>query len=305
MAARSEGFSFAVGRRHSRERTESHRGSIAFTPDDNFPGGQAAAAPPVAPTPPPAPPAGAAARTDSPVVMPLPSSPHAPGSSVAIPPTRSISWRCGPCGYHLLAMDHNGQPLTFGVDAFGKPIPLQCPRCALEHIHWEQAVPFNAHGDFVNIKSSFSNHIARSSAAAISAAGGAGSRNSVAVTTAALGEVNTLPLLQRPTYAVGGGVDMSAAIVSAVPIPPVLQAIGTVTYKDDQVIHLTKRSTGPTVVPTAYFCGKCSRRMQRVDQFGKLVPLELDPYGQVVPLTCPGCKATHADWATKPFRIGE
>jgi hypothetical protein len=303
MAARTEGFSFSpVGRRHSRGTaggTDSHRASVAFTPNELM--GTVGSGPNVAPPPstqqqqqPP--------RTDSPVMVSVLSSGSLGGgasSSVSHPP-RSIAWRCGSCGYHLLAMDHNGQPLSFDTDAFGRLIPMQCPRCALEHTNWEQSVPFDSHGDYVNIKSSFSNQIVRPSALGRSPSmvGGA---------AAGAGEVNTLPLLQKPTYSVAGSGGSTSGAASSAPstaIPAILQAIGSVTYKDDEVVHLIQKKTTPAAAPLAYYCGRCSRRMQRVDQFGKLVPLELDPHGNVVPMTCPGCKQTHAEWVTKAFHAG-
>jgi hypothetical protein len=201
-------------------------------------------------------------------------------------------------------MDQNGLPLLFEPDAFGKPIPMQCPRCAVEHTNWEQSVPFDSHGDYVNIRSSFSNHVlSRNPAGAGGKDGGIhGESNNLALLSAPTTGPIAVASLNKTSSASGGG---SVVATSSPAIPAILQAIGSVTYRDDEVVTLVQKKivTGP--LPKAYYCGKCSRRMQRVDQFGVLVPLEMDPYGNVVPMTCPGCKQTHAEWDTKVFHVGK
>ena len=289
-----------VGRRHSsKDGGAGHRVSVAFTPSDQLPSSLLPTSAQATAAPPPPPPASNSQdhAPRSPVSSSFSAAPVGQASTASV--SRHIAWCCGSCGYHMLAMDHNGQPLVLASDAFGKPIPLQCPRCALEHTNWEQSVPFDKNGDYVNIRSAFSNHVIASSS------GGATTSTDVAAGgVAGIGkDQNALTLLQRPTTQAAASSKGSSAAVAVV-LPAILQSIGTVTYKDDQIINLAPKKAAQAAAPLAYYCGKCSRRMQRVDQFGKLVPLELDPYGKVVPMTCPGCKATHAEWQTKPFLVG-
>lgn len=50
----------------------------------------------------------------------------------------------------------------------------------------------------------------------------------------------------------------------------------------------------------AYHCGKCGRRLLRVDSAGRLVELGRDPAGDIVALDCPGCHERHTDWHILP-----
>jgi hypothetical protein len=69
---------------------------------------------------------------------------------------RDLSWKCGPCGYHVLAMDQSGRGLPLELGPAGKVLPLMCPRCRQEHTHWLPASPFDAFGDHANLPSALS-----------------------------------------------------------------------------------------------------------------------------------------------------
>lgn len=69
-----------------------------------------------------------------------------------------ISWKCGLCGYHVLAVDQFGKPLPLSCNAYGDCIPLRCPRCHLEHTSWEASTPFDRQGEHVNMRSTLASH---------------------------------------------------------------------------------------------------------------------------------------------------
>lgn len=77
-----------------------------------------------------------------------------------LPPTtaaeRDTSWKCGVCGYHLLSMDQSGRGLPLEPGPAGKILPLMCPRCRNEHVHWNPASPFDSFGDHANLPSALS-----------------------------------------------------------------------------------------------------------------------------------------------------
>jgi hypothetical protein len=52
---------------------------------------------------------------------------------------------------------------------------------------------------------------------------------------------------------------------------------------------------------SSYVCGKCGRRLLRMDPAGNMVPMETDPQGNVVPLECPGCNVEHTEWPIMPL----
>jgi hypothetical protein len=56
---------------------------------------------------------------------------------------------------------------------------------------------------------------------------------------------------------------------------------------------LTRKEDRPN---DTYACGRCGRRLLRIDANGHTVPLDVDTRGRLVPLECPGCHETHADW---------
>lgn len=69
-----------------------------------------------------------------------------------------ISWKCGLCAYHMLAVDQFGQPLPLACNAYGDCIPLRCPRCHLEHTSWVASSPFDRQGEHINLRSTLSSH---------------------------------------------------------------------------------------------------------------------------------------------------
>jgi hypothetical protein len=50
-----------------------------------------------------------------------------------------------------------------------------------------------------------------------------------------------------------------------------------------------------------YACGRCGRSLLRLDANGKVVQMDRDVYGNLAPLECPGCHATHGDWVLTPM----
>jgi hypothetical protein len=222
----------------------------------------------------------------------------------SIPPlgmeNRQIAWQCGSCHYCVLAMDNKGKTLPISMNAWGKPIPLQCPRCLVSHTNWAVTSPFDAYGDHVNVKGTFANsaqfrqHNAHFglpprvpspppqagsiSAAQLAPGGGASDAQRLSTST-------TSPPL-------------GATLLDN--LPPILASIGLVTYRGG-----VPRSTVALVPPqrkqrTAYFCGLCSRRLLRMDHNGDLVPLDTNAGGEILPLTCPGCGVSHGDWPIRP-----
>ncbi|EKG02191.1 hypothetical protein TCSYLVIO_006791 [Trypanosoma cruzi] len=188
-----------------------------------------------------------------------------------------ISWKCGMCGYHVLAMDQNGKPLPLSVSSFGQVLPMSCPRCQLEHTSWEQAVPFDEYGDHANIRSKLSNNYVR--------------------TASNVGGTDVEDFRSTATKrATGVGVESPE-------IPPILQEIGCWRQKEgggQRVAQNDPRFCGPRM---AYYCGKCGRKLLRIDPYGELVPMVRDKDGTVLPIVCPGCKVEHSQWDVKPFTV--
>ncbi|CUF95848.1 Hypothetical protein, putative [Bodo saltans] len=224
----------------------------------------------------------------------------------SIPPlgmeNRQIAWQCGTCKYCVLAMDNKGKTLPISMNAWGEPIPLQCPRCLVSHTNWSVTSPFDSYGDHVNVKGTFANslqfrqhnahyglpprapspppQLANTSCGAQSTSGG----NNDAQRLSTTGGSSRPPL--------------GATLLEN--LPPILANIGLVTYRGG-----VPRSTVAVVPPqrkqrTAYFCGLCSRRLLRMDHNGDLVPLDTNAGGEILPLTCPGCGVSHGDWPIRP-----
>ncbi|RNF26074.1 uncharacterized protein Tco025E_01703 [Trypanosoma conorhini] len=187
-----------------------------------------------------------------------------------------ISWKCGMCGYHVLAMDQEGRPLPLSVSSFGEVLPMTCPRCLLEHTSWEQAVPFDEYGDHANIRSKLSNNYARTTGNA-----GAEMRDVTPVhTTRATGVAGSSP-----------------------EIPPILQEIGRKLQQDAAGHMPMQPDPKPRGRRMAYYCRKCNRQLLRIDPYGELVPLARDKDGSVLPIVCPGCKVEHNEWDVRSFTV--
>ncbi|KAH9586229.1 hypothetical protein LSM04_001413 [Trypanosoma melophagium] len=190
---------------------------------------------------------------------------------------KKISWRCGMCGYHVLAMDQEGNPLPLSVSPFGEVVPMSCPRCLLEHTSWEQAVPFDQHGDHANIRSKLSNNYVR---------------------TTAKEKAEVVKDYHPPPTSSATGVH-----TDKVELPPILQEIGRWTYKDGVPKPTVPEVARPRGPRKAYYCGKCDRQLLRMDPYGELVPMVRDKDGVLLPIMCPGCKVEHNQWEVKPYKV--
>ncbi|KEG13610.1 hypothetical protein DQ04_00901120 [Trypanosoma grayi] len=200
------------------------------------------------------------------------------GNAVCVSPRKQtkISWKCGMCGYHVLAMDHEGKPLPLSVSSFGQVLPMSCPRCLLEHTSWEQAVPFDEHGDHANIRSKLSNNYVRTSSHV---------------------DTEARVFQPAPTSAAPG------SHADGVTLPPILQEIGRRTYKEGVAQPIAVEAPRPRGSRMAYYCSKCGRKLLRMDPYGELVPMVRDNSGVPLPIVCPGCKIEHNQWDVKPFTI--
>lgn len=182
-----------------------------------------------------------------------------------------ISWRCDVCGYHMLAMDHRGQPLPLERGPRGDLLPVFCSRCGIDHTDWTPATPFDTLGDHANVKAAFSD------------------------------KVNAGVPLEDPRL-VRQLVEEHAPNVAALQ-----NALRADAELDADPRHAgSGRRSGKNGAANgsshgnssgqAYACARCGRRLLRMDTRGELVPLDRDARGQLVPLECPGCHASHADW---------
>lgn len=211
--------------------------------------------------------------------------------------SRKISWQCGACRYCVLAIDHRGKPLPLTTDAWGNPIPLQCPRCMLSHTKWTQCVPFDDHGDHVNVKGAFSN---------------SANRRLIQESNFELARLQEQQQKHQQQQAAGGVGAPGGIAPSQAPtaggqptvlqnLPAILQNIGLVSYRNGEPMPTTKPQPAPRKQKLAYYCGPCGRKLLRMDQYGDLVPLDKDSDGRTLPLMCPGCKTMHGDWLIRPF----
>lgn len=193
-----------------------------------------------------------------------------------------ISWKCGICGYHVLAMDQDGSPLPLSRSAYGELLPIRCPRCEMEHTSWEQAIPFDKHGDHVNIRSKLSNNYVTQC------------RTSADVPASGDAKKQYTPPLSSPSPSANHN-----------EIPPILANIGRVTYRDGvPITNVLMKPRQRAEVRMAFYCGLCGRRMLRVDSDGELVAMDCNASGEVLPIRCPGCKEVHNNWIVKPFTVG-
>lgn len=208
--------------------------------------------------------------------------------SVSIAPVDSeeekllISWKCGCCGYHVLAMDQDGRPLPLSRGAYGELLPIRCPQCEMEHTSWEQAIPFDKHGDHVNIRSTLSNNYVTQCR----------KRGEVAASS-------------RQPNPPSSRLSTNTPSLARRELPPILANIGRVTYKDGVAVpnnHAKPRQTA--AVRMAFYCSLCGRRLLRVDSEGELVAMDVDGKGEVLPIRCPGCGEVHNRWEVRPFTVG-
>ncbi|KAK7197373.1 hypothetical protein NESM_000684900 [Novymonas esmeraldas] len=194
---------------------------------------------------------------------------------------KNVSWQCTLCGYHVMAMDQDGTPLPFTSSAFGTVLPLSCPRCKLSHTAWQTSTPFSEAGDHMNLPTTLSNRyvLPASSGQTLrvreKAGQGAASQSDSAVDGA-------------PSFLAGGRLAQRAAAVAALAT---------------QQRGVPGTSTVSPAQRRAYYCGRCDRRLLRVDVNGELVDMDRDQDGEVLPITCPGCKESHSDWVVKPYAV--
>lgn len=195
---------------------------------------------------------------------------------------KNVSWQCTLCGYHVLAMDQDGTALPFSTSAYGNVLPLTCPRCKLTHTSWQTSTPFSEEGDHMNLPTTLSNRYVAPSAAQQVLRGRGRDAAPGPADPSAEGATDAAALLG------GGRIAERAAAVAALAT---------------QQRHIPGMSTVAPVQRRAYYCGNCGRRLLRVDANGELVDMDRDKDGQVLPITCPGCRETHSDWVVKPYAV--
>ncbi|CAJ1006156.1 hypothetical protein Q4I28_001472 [Leishmania naiffi] len=194
---------------------------------------------------------------------------------------KNISWHCTLCGYHVLAMDQDGTPLPFTISAFGNVLPMTCPRCKLNHTSWQPSTPFSENGDHRNLPTALSNRYVIQAP-----------------------DQQSLRVKDREEM---GAADQSDAGVKAASS---LAAGGHLAQTEASVGRLaTQQRSIPAISAVssaqrrAYYCGRCGRRLLRVDANGELVEMDRGKDGQVLPITCSGCKENHSDWVVKPYAV--
>ncbi|KAG5510620.1 hypothetical protein JKF63_06918 [Porcisia hertigi] len=195
--------------------------------------------------------------------------------------SKKVSWKCKLCGYYVLAMDQEGTPLPFTTSAFGNVIPLTCPRCAVSHTSWQSSSPFNKEGDHKNLPTTLSNRYF------MLTAGEQPMRLKDKEATGPTGHLNA-SAEAAPSLVVGNRLDQVAVPVSLL------------ATKQRGAL---RTPAVPSVQRRAFYCGRCGRRLLRVDANGELVDMDRDQEGEVLPITCPGCKENHNDWVVKPYAV--
>ncbi|KPA77691.1 hypothetical protein ABB37_07024 [Leptomonas pyrrhocoris] len=216
---------------------------------------------------------------------------------------KNVSWQCGLCGYHVLAMDQDGTPLPFAKSAFDNVLPLMCPRCKLSHTSWQPSTPFNEQGDHLNLPTTYSNrYVAPRGPSAGAARTPLATDSAVAKEdAAATGDGNDgVRLLLRSaspsTYAGVGAVGNTLLSQRAA-------AASLTVVAQRRAAQLRLHSGATSVQRRAYYCGHCNRRLLRVDANGELVDMDRDEDGSIRPIRCPGCGELHSDWVVKPYAV--
>lgn len=194
---------------------------------------------------------------------------------------KSVSWRCMLCGYHVLAMDQNGAPLPFSASAFGNVLPMTCPRCKLSHMSWQPSTPFSEEGNHMNLPTTLSNRYL------VPLPSQRSLRVKDAEATGAAGQS-------------GAAVETASSVVAG---SCSTQRVGFLSALATQHRSVSVISAISSVQRRAYYCGRCGRRLLRVDVNGELVDMDRDKDGQVLPITCPGCTESHSDWVVKPYVV--
>ncbi|CBH18382.1 uncharacterized protein TEOVI_000717700 [Trypanosoma equiperdum] len=188
---------------------------------------------------------------------------------------KKISWKCGLCGYYVLAMDHNGNPLELTNSPSGEPLPMSCPRCMLLHHDWEPAVPFDDFNNHANIRSKQS--------------------NSYVISDQKSGKQAGFVPARTPAER-----DLKK---TSADITRILQEVEDRWRNYAPRESPTSREQGPKGRLMAYYCDKCNRELLRMDQYGELVPMVSDKEGKPLPIVCPGCKEEHSEWVVRPFTV--
>ncbi|CCW64604.1 unnamed protein product [Phytomonas sp. EM1] len=199
------------------------------------------------------------------------------------PPPRGLkldkaAWRCGLCGYLMLSLDQEGNPIPFTCSAFGTPLPLGCPSCSQTHINWESANPFDALGAHINLRNA----------------------HRLKVGTEGLSQLpsSITCVTSPPDRASREATDPTDSPSEIGRVAPRTQVSPVAT-----ALHATFRSKSMNVSQMqCYYCGRCHRRLLRVDAWGELVPMNCDADGNVLPILCPGCGMLHSEWTIGPFR---
>ncbi|CAG9569744.1 conserved hypothetical protein [Leishmania major strain Friedlin] len=194
---------------------------------------------------------------------------------------KNVSWRCMLCGYHVLAMDQDGAPLPFSASAFGNVLPMTCPRCKMSHTSWQPSTPFSEEGNHMNLPTTLSNRYL------VSLPGQQPLRAKDAEATGAAGQP-------------GAAVETASSVVAG---SRSAQRVGFVSALATQQRSVPVISAVSSVQRRAYYCGRCGRRLLRVDVNGEIVDMDRDKDGQVLPITCPGCMESHSDWVLKPYAV--
>ncbi|GET86387.1 hypothetical protein, conserved [Leishmania tarentolae] len=196
-------------------------------------------------------------------------------------PRKKISWQCTLCGYHVLAMDQDGAPLPFTTSAFGNVLPMTCPRCKMHHTSWQPSTPFSEDGNHMNMPTTLSNRYL----------------------TPLPGQQ---PLRLRDMEATGSvgqsdaGVGTTSSMVSGSYVPQRAAFVSALATQQRNAAAISAMSSAQR---RAHYCGRCGRRLLRVDANGELVDMDRDKDGHVLPITCPGCKESHSDWVLKPYAV--
>jgi hypothetical protein len=188
------------------------------------------------------------------------------------------AWYCDHCGYFALAIDHKGKPLPYEVGANGKLVPFHCPRCGDNHTSWTTASPFDDYGDHANLSSAASSRVSRGCSLTFNDIIANPSSNAVAF----------FPKLMPPPASLSAP-HLSEHLLDGLEVPEAVKPFLDAAKRNQQTAARRKPVE-------SYSCGRCGRRLLRMDAKGQLIPLDLDAQGTIIPCRCPGCGALHSDW---------
>jgi rubrerythrin len=215
---------------------------------------------------------------------------------------KNVSWQCGLCGYHVLAMDQDGTPLPFATSAFGNVLPLMCPRCKLSHTSWQSSTPFSEQGDHLNLPTTYSNRYKAPNI--VPPAGASFTKESGARKDHAAAD-NSGTLFPPPGHAANasGGRTLLKQRAAGASLSVVTQQRAAQLRPNASNGQGVSSSTRAAVQRRAYYCGHCHRRLLRVDANGELVDMDRDAEGHILPIRCPGCGELHSEWLVKPYAV--